>query len=70
MVFCVNDRYFLFSGSHYYPSGGWSDFKGSFATIEDALRADRKDWWHIVDMTTGKIIETNRIYELIKEQLE
>ncbi len=62
-------RYLLFSGHDYYPSGGWSDFKGSFATIEDALRANRKDWWHIVDMTTGKIIDSSRAFEL-KRQLD
>lgn len=50
-------RYLLFAGSHYYPSGGWDDFKDSFDTIETALSVAvnyELDWYHIVDTTTGK----------------
>ena len=54
-------KFLLFMGDVYYPSGGWEDFKGAFATIEDA-RAQIKEqwsfeWWHIVDFETKEIIE-------------
>lgn len=30
-------RYLVFSGSHYYPYGGWEDFKGSFDDLGEAV---------------------------------
>lgn len=55
-------RYFLFGGDQYYPAGGWDDFKGSFETAEDAWRAASIgwDWWHIVDTTSGEIVEDSQ----------
>ncbi len=45
----------LFSGSNFYPSGGWDDFKGYFSSIEDAKLWLQKNepnahymWAHIV----------------------
>jgi len=32
-------KYLLFCGNDYYPRGGARDFKGSFATLEDAIEA-------------------------------
>jgi hypothetical protein len=32
-------RYLLFTYEDYYPGGGWSDFRGSFDTPEDAMEA-------------------------------
>lgn len=29
-------RFLLFAGFNYYPEGGWSDFRGSFDTAEEA----------------------------------
>jgi hypothetical protein len=49
-------RYLLFTGNQYYPSGGWSDFKGSFDTVEEALIETRGDWWHIVDSEIGTVV--------------
>jgi hypothetical protein len=54
-------RFLLFSGDHYYPSGGWDDMVGDFDTPEDAtakgqelLRQLKTDWFHVVDMETGE----------------
>jgi hypothetical protein len=55
-------RYALFLGEFYYPSGGWDDFKNSFDTLDEAIKAALKEdtarapknWWHIVDLFTGK----------------
>lgn len=62
------DRFFLFVGDPYYPSGGWGDFAGSFPTREEAsreagrlVRAGRERgidaWWHVVDGATGETVE-------------
>ena len=50
-------RYWLFAGLLYYPFGGWRDFRGSFATLAEALEAadpwQRYDtWYQIVDSVT------------------
>lgn len=47
------DKYILFMGDIYYPSGGWEDFSGYFETMEDAIKfIESKDpgclWAHIV----------------------
>ncbi len=34
-------RYLVFSGPHYYPGGGWRDFRGSFDT-EAYARAEAR----------------------------
>ena len=42
--------YLLFSGFHFYPSGGWNDYEGSYGTAEDAVKAAASidcDWWHV-----------------------
>lgn len=52
-------RYLLFSGTTYYPCGGWADFQGDFDTIEEAEKAYRLEnpededlftWMHIFDL--------------------
>jgi hypothetical protein len=53
----MTGRYLLFSGAHYYPEGGWYDFRGSFATAEEAKAAYRPyrfggEWAHVVDTET------------------
>jgi len=35
-------RYLLFAGDHYYPSGGWRDFQGSFDTGTEAVEEAQK----------------------------
>lgn len=49
-------RYLLFAGDIYYPGGGWSDFVGSFETIEDAREhlPEFYDWHQIIDTETGQ----------------
>jgi hypothetical protein len=45
-------RFLVFAGSQKSPRGGWLDFKGSFDTLEDVLKASTNgdlgglpDWW-------------------------
>lgn len=46
-------RFILFAGSNYYPSGGWSDFEGSFDDLEEARKAGTgNDWHQVVDTQT------------------
>lgn len=50
-------RYLLFIGLHYYPLGGWDDFKDSFDTVEEA-----KQYFTDLDMGCGawsQIIDTH-----------
>lgn len=60
-------RFLAFAGSNYYPDGGWNDFKGSFETLEEAIKeldpdirtrwpseAPLYDWTHIVDTEDGR----------------
>lgn len=56
-------RYLVFAGDQYYPSGGWNDFKGSYLTQEDAWDAlvqlfatSGCDWCHVVDAVSGKVV--------------
>lgn len=55
-------QFLLFAGSHYYPSGGWADFVKDFNSLEAALAHNRQnyDWWHVVDITTGKVVIKNQ----------
>ena len=51
-------RFLLFAGPVYYPGGGWNDFKGAFATEEEANDAAKNlhihdRWWHVVDSVTN-----------------
>ena len=50
----IYEPFLLFYGDNYYPGGGWYDFKGSYATLEEALAANRgsADWFHVVDVRT------------------
>lgn len=55
-------RYLLFAGDHYYPSGGWNDFVGSFDTAREAMEwaeskaiKDSDDWAHVVDTAVSHI---------------
>jgi hypothetical protein len=59
------NRYLLFAGSVYYPSGGWDDFHADHANLESAIENGKfitngaessYDWFHIVDLETGKVV--------------
>lgn len=50
-------RFLLFSGSDYYPGGGWDDFVASFDTLEEAKdRKSHRDWNQMVDSETGEAV--------------
>lgn len=47
-------RFMLFGGDHYYPVGGWHDFRKWCDTLEEAREAGAEyDWFHVVDTTYG-----------------
>jgi hypothetical protein len=64
------NRYLLFSGCSFYANGGWIDWKGSYASLEEATAVAARiiteededfsvgvdDWWHVVDVETGKVV--------------
>jgi hypothetical protein len=57
------NRYALFAGDNYYPSGGFQDFRGTFSELESATDFAKKseedyDWWHVVDLTDGTVVES------------
>lgn len=59
-------RYLLFAGDHYYPSGGWNDYRGCYETIFAArVNGAGYDWSHVVDGLTMQIIPTKS--EIIAE---
>ena len=50
-------RFLVFSGDHYYPSGGWKDFRGSYAILEEAKASEPGgDWAHIIDTESGLVV--------------
>jgi hypothetical protein len=56
------DRYYIFAGLIYYPSGGWEDYKGSSAVRQHAIDKAKQlssswgEWAHVVDIRTGDVI--------------
>lgn len=59
-------RYLLFVFQFYYPNGGWDDFKGSFDTVEEAVKEAKmlieeqhQDGYHVVDSVSGGVVERN-----------
>jgi hypothetical protein len=66
MIVTKLKRYLLFAGEEYYPKGGMDDFSGSFDTANEAherinqlIRNEKIEWWHIMDLSTGAIIHDN-----------
>ncbi len=56
-------RFVVFSGDHYYPTGGWSDMHAAYDTLDEAKDGlteiagrNKYTWGHIVDLTTGQIV--------------
>lgn len=64
-------RYLAFAGNRYYAAGGWNDYKGSYATFDEAVAAafeyakkenhdpdNIHDWWYqIVDTQSNEIVK-------------
>jgi len=56
----------IFTGEEYYPGGGWDDFQGTAATIEEARGVvesvmGNDDWYQIVDADSLKMVEQGSI---------
>lgn len=59
------NRYLLFVGDTYYPSGGWDDFIGPYDSVSDAWTVavqKHRDWAHVVDSTTGQQVVEDATY--------
>lgn len=56
----MHKRFLLFGGDQYYPGGGWEDFVESFRTLDEAVEFEKpsghREWWHVVDTDSGKIV--------------
>ena len=53
-------RFAVFAGDQYYPSGGWKDLIGRYASVEAATAAAKSaegQWWHLVDLESGAQID-------------
>jgi hypothetical protein len=49
----MNKPYLLIAGDNYYPDSGTKDWKGTYATYEEAeaaLKDIEYDWYEIVDL--------------------
>lgn len=72
----MTKRYLLFAGENYYPGGGWCDHRGSFDSAEEACQAGGAihnkrvdggpwiDWWHVIDLLTGKCVGAESEYTI------
>ena len=56
-------RFWLFAGQDYYPSGGMHDLDSRHDTLAEAesrgdilTAEDSCVWWHVMDLTTGAIV--------------
>lgn len=55
-------RYMLFTGDHYYPSGGINDLKGMYDTMVEAMdNLGRCDWFHIYDTVKNENLDPSWI---------
>lgn len=58
----MDRRYLLFSYYGYYPGGGWTDFRSSHITLEEAIAEGKlyteHDYVEIVDLDTNGVIMT------------
>lgn len=72
----TDSKFLLFHGAHYYPSGGWGDFGGSFGSIDeckDNAHAVKHfyDWAQIVSVDTMSVVlEGSRKVKLGKDDFE
>jgi hypothetical protein len=58
-------QYLLFVGDDYHPCGGWEDFHSCYESVQEAKLVGVKalkgySWWHIVDLTTYKVVARGR----------
>lgn len=60
----VVGRYWLFANHNCYPQGGLCDFRGSFASVEEAVEEVSalgfvycEGWWHIVDIEKQEVVQ-------------
>lgn len=63
-------KYFLFSGSFFFTSKAWDDFRGSFYTLDEALDFLEKNidpidkqWYQVIDIESEKIVKEDEIDE-------
>lgn len=58
-------KYLVFAGDDYYPSGGVADFVGAHDTFQDALfEAPRKDWVQIAELYTASDYDGSLSFDL------
>jgi hypothetical protein len=66
------NRYLLFAGPNYYPSGGVDDLIGDFDTlvlVAKQIRDIRPDWWNILDTKTGQTYDkyrTSNVFDVVE----
>lgn len=63
-------RFLVFSMCHYYPSGGWGDFRKDCDTLEEARKVasgSDLDYYQIVDTDIMDEVEFGSPKELKKE---
>lgn len=66
--------YFLFMGDIYYPKGGMDDYKGSFDTLDEAMKVGNElkyfsvtgNWGHIVRVNEGDYINSSSLVIVAK----
>ena len=68
----INDKYLVFGGHHYYPSGGFKDFQGEFESLEEAkeyiLSQNDFEWGHIV-LNKEIIFSANVLLKVVDSEL-
>ena len=65
----MNQPFALFGGDDHYPDGGFDDFRGAFATLDEAVSHGNllllgaapaaytpRDWYHVVDLRIMQIV--------------
>jgi hypothetical protein len=68
----MSEKYLVFRGYSYYPSGGIEDFIGTTESLEEGKKLICKEgecaldqhltWWQIVDKKTMKTVEEKYNY--------
>lgn len=61
----IKNRYIVFAGGDFVPTGGWNDYHDKFDTLSKAIAFAKKisdvEWIQIVDLETFKIIEDQNL---------
>ena len=67
----TNMRYMLFAGENYYPSGGMSDYRGHFDTMQAVvMHLGSCDWFNVFDTKTGLIYDQAYTHAIISKSSE